>query len=324
MGDFMEFKIGNINIKNNVVLAPMAGISNPAYMKICEEIGVGFAITELISAEAIVRDNQKTFDMLNGIEKIKMPVAIQLFGSNSEVMAKAAHIINKKYPNKIIDINMGCPVPKVAIKAHSGSGLLKEPKKVEEIVRCVVNSVNVPVTVKIRSGWDKNSINAVEIAKIIEKAGASSITIHGRTRSQGYTGSVDLDIIKDVKKNVGIPVIGNGDIRSVLDAKHMLDYTGCDAVMIGRAALGNPWILENTIRYLNGDSLKEVTVLDKKEMMKKHFRYLLEFKNERTAILEMRTICAYYLKGIPNSADIKREIFKIKTTEELFEIIDKI
>ena len=200
MGDFMEFKIGNINIKNNVVLAPMAGISNPAYMKICEEIGVGFAITELISAEAIVRDNQKTFDMLNGIEKIKMPVAIQLFGSNPEVMAKAAHIINKKYPNKIIDINMGCPVPKVAIKAHSGSGLLKEPKKVEEIVRSVVNSVNVPVTVKIRSGWDKNSINAVEIAKIIEKAGASSITIHGRTRSQGYTGSVDLDIIKDVKK----------------------------------------------------------------------------------------------------------------------------
>ncbi len=324
MGDFMEFKIGNINIKNNVVLAPMAGISNPAYMKICEEIGVGFAITELISAEAIVRDNQKTFDMLNGIEKIKMPVAIQLFGSNPEVMAKAAHIINKKYPNKIIDINMGCPVPKVAIKAHSGSGLLKEPKKVEEIVRSVVNSVNVPVTVKIRSGWDKNSINAVEIAKIIEKAGASSITIHGRTRSQGYTGSVDLDIIKDVKKNVGIPVIGNGDIRSALDAKYMLDYTGCDAVMIGRAALGNPWILENTIRYLNGDSLKEVTVLDKKEMMKKHFRYLLEFKNERTAILEMRTICAYYLKGIPNSADIKREIFKIKTTEELFEIIDKI
>lgn len=324
MGDFMKFKIGNINIKNNVVLAPMAGISNPAYMKICEEIGVGFAITELISAEAIVRDNQKTFDMLNGIEKIKMPVAIQLFGSNPEVMAKAAHIINKKYPNKIIDINMGCPVPKVAIKAHSGSGLLKEPKKVEEIVRSVVNSVNVPVTVKIRSGWDKNSINAVEIAKIIEKAGASSITIHGRTRSQGYTGSVDLDIIKDVKKNVGIPVIGNGDIRSALDAKHMLDYTGCDAVMIGRAALGNPWILENTIRYLNGDSLKEVTVLDKKEMMKKHFRYLLEFKNERTAILEMRTICAYYLKGIPNSADIKREIFKIKTKEELFEIIDKI
>lgn len=324
MGDFMKFKIGNINIKNSVVLAPMAGISNPAYMKICEEIGVGFAITELISAEAIVRDNQKTFDMLNGIEKIKMPVAIQLFGSNPEVMAKAAHIINKKYPNKIIDINMGCPVPKVAIKAHSGSGLLKEPKKVEEIVRCVVNSVNVPVTVKIRSGWDKNSINAVEIAKIIEKAGASSITIHGRTRSQGYTGSVDLDIIKDVKKNVGIPVIGNGDIRSALDAKYMLDYTGCDAVMIGRAALGNPWILENTIRYLNGDSLKEVTVLDKKEMMKKHFRYLLEFKNERTAILEMRTICAYYLKGIPNSADIKREIFKIKTTEELFEIIDKI
>lgn len=320
----MNFKIGNIKIKNNVVLAPMAGISNPAYMKICEAIGVGFAITELISSEAIVRGNKKTFDMLNGIEKIKMPVAIQLFGSNPEVMAEAAHIINKKYPNKIIDINMGCPVPKVAIKAHSGSGLLRNPKKIEEIVKKVVSSVDVPVTVKIRSGWDKDSINAIEVAKIVEKAGASLITIHGRTRSQGYTGMVDLDIIKKVKESVHIPVIGNGDIRTVWDAKYMLDYTGCDAVMIGRAALGNPWILENTIRYLNGEELKEVTVLDKKEMMKKHFRYLLEFKNERTAILEMRTICAYYLKGIPNSADIKREIFKIKTKEELFEIIDKI
>lgn len=320
----MEFKIGNIKIKNNVVLAPMAGISNPAYMKICEEIGVGFAITELISAEAIVRDNKKTFDMLNGIEKIKMPVAIQIFGSNKEVMAKAAKIINKKYPNKIIDINMGCPVPKVAIKAHSGSALLKEPKKVEEIVKAVVDSVNVPVTVKIRSGWDSNSINAKEISKIIEKAGASAITLHARTRSQGYSGKVDLDIIKKVKENVTIPVIGNGDIKTVKDAKYMLDYTGCDAIMIGRAALGNPWILKNTIDYLNEKKTKEPTIKEKKEMIKKHFKYLLNNKKERTAILEMRTIAAYYLKGIPGSVEIKRQIFKIKTKDELFEIIDKI
>ena len=324
MGDNMEFKIGNIKIKNNVVLAPMAGISNPAYMKICEEIGVGFAITELISSEAIVRDNKKTFDMLNGIEKIKMPVAIQIFGSNKEVMAKAAEIINKKYPNKIIDINMGCPVPKVAIKAHSGSGLLKEPKKVEEIVKAVVKSVNVPVTVKIRSGWDSNSINAVEIVKIIEKAGASAITIHGRTRSQGYSGKVDLDIIKKVKESVKIPVIGNGDIRKVEDAKYMIDYTGCDAVMIGRAALGNPWILENISRYLKGENLKEITLEEKKKMIKKHFKYLLNNKNEKAAILEMRSIAAYYLKGMPGSVEIKRQIFKINTKEELFEIIDKI
>ena len=324
MGDIMGFKIGNIDIKNNVVLAPMAGISNPAYMKICEEIGVGFAITELISSEAIVRDNKKTFDMLNGIEKLKMPVAIQIFGSNPDVMAKAAKIINKKYPNKIIDINMGCPVPKVAIRANAGSGLLKNPKKVEEIVKKVVSSVDVPVTVKIRSGWDKESINAVEIAKIVEKAGASAITIHGRTRSQGYTGKVDLDIIKKVKENVNIPVIGNGDIRNARDAKYMLDYTGCDGVMIGRASLGNPWILENAIRYLNGEDLKEISLSDKKQMIKKHFGYLLENKNERTALLEMRTIASYYLKGVSNSSDIKRDIFKVNTKEEFLEIIDKI
>ena len=324
MGDIMGFKIGNIHIKNNVVLAPMAGISNPAYMKICEEIGVGFAITELISSEAIVRDNKKTFDMLNGIEKLKMPVAIQIFGSNPDVMAEAAIIINKKYPNKIIDINMGCPVPKVAIRANAGSGLLKKPKKIEEIVKKVVSSVDVPVTVKIRSGWDKESINAVEIAKIVEKAGASLITIHGRTRSQGYTGKVDLDIIKKVKENVNIPVIGNGDIRNAEDAKYMLDYTGCDGVMIGRASLGNPWILENVIRYLNGENLKEISLLDKKQMMQKHFRYLLENKNERTALLEMRTIASYYLKGVSNSSDIKRDIFKVNTKEEFLEIIDKI
>lgn len=324
MGDNMGFKIGNIEIDNNVALAPMAGISNPAYMKICEEMKVGFAITELISAEAIVRGNEKTFNMLNGIEKIKMPVAIQIFGSNQEVMAKAAKIINKKYPEKIIDINMGCPVPKVAVKAHSGSSLLKDPEKVEKIVKKVVESVNVPVTVKIRSGWDNNSVNAIEIAKIIEKAGASAITVHGRTRSQGYSGKVDLDIIKKVKENVNIPVIGNGDIKTVEDAKYMIDYTGCDGVMIGRAALGNPWILENTVRYLNGNNIKDGSIEEKKKMMKKHFKYLLNNKKERNAILEMRTIAAYYLKGVPDSVEIKKQIFKINTKEELFEIIDKI
>lgn len=320
----MGFKIGNIDIENSVVLAPMAGISNPAYMKICEEMKVGFAITELISAEAIIRGNEKTFNMLNGIEKINMPIAIQIFGSKPEVMAKAAEIINKKYPNKIIDINMGCPVPKVAIKANSGSGLLKDPEKVEKIVKAVVKSVNVPVTVKIRSGWDNSNINAKEIAKIIEKAGASAITVHGRTRSQGYSGKVDLDIIKKVKENVNIPVIGNGDIKTVEDAKYMIEYTGCDGVMIGRAALGNPWILKNTVQYLNGKNIKEVSIEEKKKMMKKHFKYLLNNKNENTAILEMRTIAAYYLKGMPGSAEIKRQIFKINNKDELFEIIDKI
>ena len=323
-GDIMGFKIGNTEIKNNVVLAPMAGISNQAYMKICEELGVGFAITELISSEAIIRGNEKTFDMLNGIEKIKMPVAIQIFGSKPEVMAEAAKIINKKYPGKLIDINMGCPVPKVALKAHSGSGLLKEPKKVGEIVKAVVDSVDVSVTVKIRSGFDSNSINAVKIAKIIEKSGAKAITVHGRTRSQGYSGKVDLDIIKKVKESVSIPVIGNGDIKKITDSKYMIDFNVCDSFMIVSASLGNPLILEITIRFLNGKDIKEVTIEDKKKMMRKHFNYLLDNKNERIAILEMRTIASYYLKGVPGSLDLKRQIFKINTKEDFFEIIDKL
>ena len=324
LGDNMGFKIGKIKIKNNVVLAPMAGISNPAYMKICEEIGVGYAITELISAEAIVRNNKKTFDMLNGINNIKMPVAVQLFGANPESLAKAAQILTQTYKIKIIDINMGCPVPKVALSAHSGSALLKNPEKVGEIVKKVVQAVNVPVTVKIRSGWDKNNINAPEIAKIAEKNGAKAITIHGRTRSQGYSGNVDLDIIKKVKESVKIPVIGNGDIKTEKDAKNMIDYTGCDAIMIGRAALGNPWILENTIKYLSGEETYTPTIKDKKEMIKKHFNYLLNFKNEKTALLEMRTITAYYLKGVAKSARIKEKIFKTKTKEELLKIINEI
>ena len=303
----------------------MAGISNPAYMKICEEMGVGYAVTELISAEAIVRENKKTFDMLNGIDKLNIPVAIQIFGSNPEVMAKAAKRLTEDYPNVIIDINMGCPVPKVAISAKAGSALLKDPKKVYEIVSEVVKAVEVPVTVKIRSGWDKNSINADEIAQAIEKAGAKAITIHGRTRSQGYSGKVDLEIIKKVKETVNIPVIGNGDIKSPVDAQNMMDYTRCDAIMIGRAALGNPWIIKNTINYLEKGTLPvEPTKEDKIAMIKKHLEYLQEIKPEKTALLEMRTNAAYYLKGVPGSAKIKSEIFKTKTKEEFLKIIEEI
>lgn len=315
------WKIGNVDIKNRVVLAPMAGISNPAYLKIAEEMGCGWAITELISAEAIVRNNQKTLDMLNGIQNLKMPVSIQLFGSNKESMASAAKIITKLYKNALIDINMGCPVPKVALSAHAGSGLLKEPDKVFEIVKAVVNAVDVPVTVKIRSGWDSNSINAPEVAKICEKAGAKAITIHGRTRSQGYSGKADLNIIKKVKESVNIPVIGNGDIRSPEDAKNMLDKTGCDAVMIGRGVLGNPFLIQNTVRYLDGEELIKVTNTDKINMLIKHFNYLLEIKPEKTALLEMRTQASYYLKGLPGSTEIKEKVFKCQTKEEFLDLI---
>ena len=192
----MAFKIGDINIENQVVMAPMAGISNPSYMKIIEEMSAGLAFTELLSTEAIVRDNKKTFDMLNGIETLKMPIGVQIFGSNPETMAKAAKKLCQLYPIKIIDINMGCPVPKVAVKSNSGSALLKNPQLVYDIVSQVKKNVDAEVTVKIRSGWDSKNINAVEIAKICEQAGASAITVHGRTRSQGYSGDVDLDIIK--------------------------------------------------------------------------------------------------------------------------------
>ncbi len=318
------WKIGNVEIKNQVVLAPMAGVSNPAYIKICEEMGLGYAITELISAEAIVRNNQKTLDMLKGIEKINIPVAIQIFGSNPDVMAQSAKILKEKYNIKIIDINMGCPVPKVAIKAGAGSCLLKDKNKVYEIVKKVVGSVDIPVTVKIRSGWDSNSINAKEIAQIIEKAGAKAITIHGRTRSQGYSGKVDLEIIKEVKKSVNIPVIGNGDIKTEKDAKNMLEYTKCDAIMIGRGALGNPWIIKNTVNYLENKEIIAPTSKEKIEMIKKNFKYLLENKTERLAILEMRTLTSYYLKGLPNGSEAKQKIFKANTKEEFLNIINEI
>lgn len=318
------WKIGDIEIKNQIVLAPMAGISNPAYMKICEEMGVGYAITELISSEAIIRDNKKTFDMLNGIDKLTIPVAIQIFGSDPDVMAKAAKIINKLYPKVIIDINMGCPVPKVAISSNSGSALLKDPDKVYKIVKAVKEAVKVPVTVKIRSGWDANSINAVEIAKQIEKAGADAITVHPRTRAQGYSGLSDWNIIKKVKENVTIPVIGNGDIKTCYDAKKMLLDTRCDAVMIGRALLGNPWLIKETIDYLDKGIIPvSVTNEDKLNMIKKHAEYLFKIKHEKVALLEMRTNAAWYLKGIPGSATLKNQIFQTKTKQELYDLLEK-
>lgn len=312
-------KIGNITIKNNLILAPMAGTSNYAYMKICEEIGVGYAITELMSAESIVRENKKTFDMLKGLDRLNIPFAIQIFGSNAKVISDAAIIINKMYPMSIIDINMGCPVPKVSLRSQAGASLLKDPKKVFDIVSTVVKSVNVPVTVKIRSGWDHNSINAVEIAKVCESAGASLITIHGRTRSDGYSGNVDLDIIKKVKEAVNIPVAGNGDIKDIYSAKHMLDETGVDYLMIGRKALGNPWIFREINKYLEtGEIIPKPTEKEKIDMAIKHINYLREVKNDRQVLLESRTNLSFYLKGMNRSSEIKNKIY---TLTDIFDII---
>ena len=317
------FKIGNVQIKNKVILAPMAGISNPPYMKICEKMGVGYAITELISAEAIVRGNKKNLEMLEGYDKLTIPVAIQLFGSNPEVIANAAKIIENLNLFDIIDINMGCPVPKVAISSQAGSALLKNPDKIYEIIKKVVESVNIPVTAKIRSGWDDDNINAVEVAKVIERAGASAVTIHPRTRKQGYSGKADWNIIKEVKQNVKIPVIGNGDILSCYDSEKMINETNCDAVMIGRGALGNPWLIKECVEYLENKIVpKKITIYEKIDMIKYHFKLLLEMKPYKVALLEIRSHAAWYLKGLPNTKELKEKIFKINNEKELINLLD--
>lgn len=320
-GDSM-WNIGNVEIKNKVVLAPMAGVSNPAYMKICEEMKVGYAVTELISAEAIVRSNKKTLAMLHGIESLSIPIGIQLFGSNPATLKEAAIYIEEHIHPAVIDMNMGCPVPKVAMRAEAGSALLKNPEKIEQIVKEIVENVHVPVTVKIRSGWDHEHINAVEVAKRIEKAGASAICIHPRTRAQGYSGKADWNIIKEVKASVEIPVIGNGDIRSCYDAKKMLEETGCDAIMIGRASLGNPWIIKECVEYLEKNKIpEEISIEEKFAMMEKHLDYLMALKSEKTALLEIRNHIAWYLKGVPYGSELKIELFKTKTIVELKKII---
>mgnify|MGYP004645676647 FL=1 len=318
----MKWNIGNVEIKNNVVLAPMAGISNSAYRTIIKEMGAGLIYAEMVSDKAISYESKKTIDMLY-MTDMERPIAQQIFGSDKESFVKAAKYIEKTMKPDIIDINMGCPVPKVAIKNQAGSALLKNPEKVYEIVSSVVKSVNVPVTVKIRSGWDNNSINAVEIAKMIERAGASAITVHPRTRAQGYTGNADWNIIKAVKENVTIPVIGNGDIRSCYDAKRMLEETKCDAVMIGRGVLGNPWLIKECVEYLaTGKEPIKVSLKEKMDMVKRHYKLLEETKGEKLSLLEMRTHAAWYLKGLENSTKLKEAIFKTKTKEEFLKLID--
>ena len=319
----MKWKIGTVEIQNQVVLAPMAGISNSSYRRIAKEMGCGLIVAEMVSDKAICYGSKKTIDMLY-MTDFERPLSQQIFGSDKESFVKAAIYIEENMHPDIIDINMGCPVPKVAVSAQAGSALLKDPNKVYEIVKAVVEAVHIPVTVKIRSGWDSNHINAVEIAKICEKAGASAITVHGRTRAQGYSGKADWNIIKEVKENVNIPVIGNGDIKSPIDAKRMLAETKCDAIMIARGALGNPWIIKNTIHYLEtGELLKEPTKQDKIDMIKKHLNYLLEIKPEKTALLEMRTQASYYLKGLKGAAPYKIKLFQTKTKEEFLNVIDE-
>ncbi len=312
--------IGNVEIKNRIILAPMAGITNIAFRKIIKQFGAGLVYSEMVSDKAILYGNKKTIEMLN-VDESEHPISMQVFGGDLESIVEAAKYIDQNSNCDIIDINMGCPVNKV-LKSDAGSKLLLYPNKIYEIVKATVEAVSKPVTVKIRIGFDFEHINCVEVAKLIEKAGASAIAIHGRTRSQMYEGKADWSWIKKVKEAVNIPVIGNGDVRTAKDAKRMIDETGVDAVMVGRAALGNPWVVKQMVAYVeDGIELEDPTYEDRIKQCLKHAQELIEFEGERLAIREMRGHAPWYIKGIKSSSYVKNKLSKIETYQELEEIL---
>ncbi len=315
-------KIKNIELKNNVILAPMAGVTDKAMRLITKPFGPSLMYTEMVSGKGLFYNNKKTADLLD-TDPSERPVATQLFGHEPDVLARIAENA-LSFGAEIIDINMGCPAPKITGNGD-GSALSKTPKLAGEIVRSVVSAVDVPVTVKIRKGWDDSLVNAVEMAQIAQDSGASAVTIHGRTRQQFYSGNADLDIVKAVKSAVSIPVIGNGDIADEESAKRMLDYTGCDGIMIGRGAEGNPWIFERVIHFLEtGEKLPLPTTEMRANKMEEHLRLLIKFKGDYRGIQEARKHMSWYIKGISGGAKLREIINTASTFDEMMQVIELI
>ena len=314
-----KLKIGNVELRNNILLAPMAGITDLPFRLICEKYGAGLCCTEMISSKGLYYNDSKTKLLLN-LKGEQRPVAAQIFGSDVEALKYAASYVSDFVD--IVDINMGCPAPKI-VKNGDGSKLLLNLELVEEIATEVVKSSKVPVTAKIRKGWDANHIVAVETAKILEKSGISAITIHGRTREEYYSGNADWEIIKKVKESVNIPVIGNGDIKSKEDALKMFEQTNVDGIMVGRAAIGNPWIFEEIVGYLQGKEQRQVSKEERLETILEHINLAVEEKGENIAIKEMRKHLAYYIKNMKDASRLREKINKIDTKVELIDCLNE-
>ena len=314
-----KLNIGNVELSNNLILAPMAGVNDLPFRIICKKYGnPGLVCNEMVSAKAICYNDEKTKSMLVTNDQ-ERPISMQIFGHEPDSMGQAVEEICKVAV--IIDINFGCPAPKV-VKNGDGSKLLENIELIGEIVKAVVEKSNRPVTAKIRKGWSNENIVAVEVAKVIEAAGAKMIAVHGRTRNEFYTGKADWDIIKEVKNNVSIPVIGNGDIFSAQDAKAMFEQTGCDGIMIGRGALGNPWIFREIKEYIENGTIPSITKEEKLNVLKEHFKLLLDLKGEYVATREIRKFVAWYVKGMENATALRIRINQIESQEDFYKEID--